>query len=393
MMRARLIPWSYPLRSLLVRWQASAMSALGIAMTIAVLCGVFALRAGFESLMSDTGSDDVVVYLRPGATSEGESGISLERVRQFKNERPEIATDESGAPLAAGETYLALFLNKIGEGGLVNVPIRGVEPTSFDVQGNDFELVEGRMLDFGKDEVLVGVPLSRRIANCRVGDTLIVNVTPFKVVGLFEHPGAYRSEIWGDVARITQALDRPVRQRVVARLKPGVDVSALAKELADHKQLGSKVMTERAYFTSQTRVLGGVLGVLGSLLAGILGIAAVLGAANTMLAAVGARTREVGILRAIGYRRHAILLAFLVEAALIGLAGGLVGCLIVLPLDGLETGTMNWNTFTESAFAFRVDGALLLQAVVIAVLLGVLGGLVPAWRASRLKPVEAMRRL
>ncbi len=392
-MRRRLIPWSYPLRSVLVRWPAAAMSALGIAMTIAVLCGVFALQAGFEGLMGETGSDQVVVYLRPGATSEGESGITLEKVRQFVNERPEIARDAAGVPLAAGETYLALFLHKADGGGLVNVPVRGVEPASLAVQGADLRIVEGRGIAFGRDEVIVGAPLSRRIAHCRVGDTLLVNVTPFTVVGLFEHPGAYRSEIWGDVERMAAALDRPVRQRVVARLKPGVDVAALTREMADHKQLASKVMTERAYFTSQTRVLGGVLGVLGSLLGGILGVAAVLGAANTMLAAVGARTREVGILRAIGYRRHAILLAFLVEAGLIGLVGGVVGGLIVWPLDGLETGTMNWNTFTESAFAFRVDADLLLTAVAIAVGLGLVGGLVPAWRAARLQPVEAMRRL
>jgi putative ABC transport system permease protein len=152
-------------------------------------------------------------------------------------------------------------------------------------------------------------------------------------------------------------------------------------------------MTERAYFTSQTQVLGGVLFFLGAFLSAVLGTAAVLGATNTMLASIGARTREVGILRSVGFRPSAVLLAFLVEAALIGLAGGVLGCLIVLPLDGLETGTMNWNTFTDTSFAFRVDAGLLLTAVTIAVLLGVLGGLVPAWRAAHLKPVEALRRL
>lgn len=389
----RLVPLQYPIRSLLVRWQASILSALGIAMTIAVLCGVFALRAGFESLHARTGAENVAVYLRAGATSEGESGISLESVNTYKV-RPEIALDERGQPLAAGETYLALFLNKMGEGGLVNVPIRGVEPASFAIHGDQLRILPGgRSFNFGADEIVVGKPTSERIRDCHLGATLIINVTPFKVVGIFEHEGAYRSEIWGDVDRIAAALERPMRQRVIARLKPGTDVSALQDEIEGDKRLPSKLMTERGYFAAQTNVLGGVLGILGSLLAGILGLAAVLGAANTMLASVGARTHEVGVLRSIGFGRFAILAAFLLEAALIGLAGGIIGCLLVLPLNGLETGTMNWNTFTESAFAFRVDAPLLTTAIVLSIVLGLLGGLVPAWRASRLKPVEAMRRM
>jgi ABC-type lipoprotein release transport system permease subunit len=391
-MGLRLVPWSYPWRNLLVRWQAALFSALGIAMTVAVLCGVFALRNGFEAFMATTGSPDVVVYLRPGATSEGESGIGLERVEQYKKERPEVALDEGGRPLAAGEIYLALFLDKADGSGQVNVPIRGVEEASFAIQGAAWRRVEGRMLRFGADEILVGRPLVDRIADCRLGDTLVVNLTPFKVVGIFEHDGAYRSEIWGDVDRIAAALERPVRQRVVARLRPGTDIDAVAAELAADRQLASKVMTEEAYFASQTNVLGGVLTILGLLLTTILGVAGVLGAANTMIAAVGARTREIGVLRSLGYGSVGILVAFLVEAGLIGAVGGLLGGLLVLPLDGLQTGTMNWNTFTETTFAFRVDAGLLGQAVGLAVGLGLVGGLVPAWRASRLRPVEALRR-
>lgn len=387
----KLVPLSYPIRSLLVRWQASVFSALGIAMTIAVLCGVFALRNGFESLHAETGRADVIVYLRKGATSEGESGVTLDRVNTYKA-RPEVALDETGQPLAAGECYLALFLEKADDLGLVNVPIRGIEPASIKIQGDTFKIVDGRLLAFGADEIIVGKPLATRIHHCQLGDTLMVNVTPFKVVGVFEHTGAYRSEIWGDIDRITAALERPMRQRVVAKLRPGTDVDAVIEEMSNDKRLPSKVMTERDYFLSQTDVLGGVLGFLGTLLAAILGVAAVLGAANTMLAAVGARTHEVGVLRSLGFSSLGILLGFLLEAALIGLVGGVIGCLLVLPLNGLETGTMNWNTFTENAFAFRVDASLMLTAVTIAVVLGVVGGLVPALRASRLKPVEAMRR-
>ncbi len=390
-MRHRLVPFRYPLRSLMVRWQASLLSALGIAMSIAVLCGVFALRNGFEALHAETGSDDVIVYLRKGATSEGESGITLDRVNMYKA-LPEVQPGKNGQPLAAGESYLALFLAKADDLGLVNVPIRGVEAASLEIHGDAFRLVEGRALAFGSDEIIVGRPLSSRIHSCKLGDTLMVNVTPFKVVGIFESDGAYSSEIWGDIDRIAAALERPMRQRVVAKMRPGVDIAAHIEAMENEKRLPSKVMTERAYFISQTGFLGNVLVILGNLLGGILGIAAILGAANTMLAAVGSRTREVGVLRSLGFGQFAVLIAFLTEAVLIGLAGGLIGCLLVLPLDGLQTGTMNWKTFTETAFAFRVDAGLLTTAVCVSVGLGLVAGLVPAWRASRLKPVEAMRR-
>lgn len=390
-MRFRMVPLTYPIRSLMVRWQASLLSALGIAMSIAVLCGVFALRGGFEALHAETGSDDVIVYLRKGATSEGESGIPLDRVNKYKA-MPEVALDENGQPLAAGETYLALFLAKQDDLGLVNVPIRGVEAASLKIHGDAFRVTEGRALNFGSDEIIVGRPISERIHNCKLGDTLMVNVTPFKVVGIFENDGAYASEIWGDIDRIAAALDRPMRQRVVARMRPGVDIAEHMEAMENDKRLPSKVMTEKAYFLAQTGFLGNVLVILGVLLGGILGVAAILGAVNTMLAAIGSRTREVGVLRSLGFGRVAIMISFLIESTLIGLAGGLIGCLLVLPLNGIQTGTMNWKTFTETAFAFRVDAPLLMIAVGVSVALGLVAGLVPAYRASRLKPVDAMRR-
>lgn len=387
-------PRSYPWRSLLVRWQASLFSAIGIAMTVAVLCGVFALRRGFESLLATTGSERVVIYLRPGAQSEGESGIQLEKVRKIKNERPEVARDTNGNPLAAGESYLALFLARRGGGGdEVNVPLRGVEEASFRIHDHAPRIVEGDTFTFGADEIIVGRSVADRIEGCRIGEVVRVNVTPFRVVGIFESATAYGSEIWGDVDRLTAALQRPLRQRVVARLADGWTAERVAEDLDGSKELPMKVLSEKAYYESQTTVLSGVLTGLGVFLTVVLGVAAVLGAANTMLAAVGSRTREVGILRAMGFRRSAILLSFLLESGLIGLLGGVLGALLVLPLNGIETGTLNWNTFTEVSFAFRVDLPLLALAVGIAVFLGVAGGLLPAWRASQLRPIEALRRV
>lgn len=389
----RSIPISYPVRSLVVRWSPSLFSALGIGLTVAVLGGVLALREGFKALLAETGRDDVLVYLRPGAQSEGESIVRWPEDVKVLLTRPEIAVDEKGAPIAASESYLGINLDKIDGSGTTIVPVRGVEDMSFVIQGDRLTIAAGRKPAPGTDEVIVGEPLSRRIRNCRIGDTLVFNVTPFTVVGLFRHEGAYGSEIWGDVDRITAATQRPFRQRLVARMKPGTDVAAVAKELESDKQTPVEVKTERLYFEEQTTRLGGVLEVLAMILTTLMGTAAVLGAVNTMLAAVGARTREVGVLVSLGYRGTAVFLSFLIEAGAIGLAGGAIGCLIVLPLNGIETGTTNWNTFTEQVFAFRVTPVLLGQSVAVAVILGLLGGALPAWRASRLVPTAALRRL
>jgi ABC-type lipoprotein release transport system permease subunit len=385
-----------------VRWSPSLFSALGIGLTVAVLGGVLALREGFQSLLAETGRDDVLVYLRPGAQSEGESIVRYPVDTAILKTRPEVelsATPEetawlpAGQPLAASESYLGIKLEKNDGSGTTIVTVRGIEPASLAIQGARWRLVEGRAPRFGTDEVVVGKPLTTRMRNCRVGATLVFNVTPFQVVGVFAHEGAYSSEIWGDVDRITAALQRPFRQRVVAKVKPGTDVDAVARELEDDKRIPVKAQTERAYYRSQTSRLGDVLMFLATVLTSLMGAAAVLGAVNTMLAAVGARTREVGILVALGYRGSSVFLSFLVEAAVIGVVGGLVGCLLVLPLNGIQTSTTNWNTFTDVSFAFRVTPALLGRAVAVAVLLGLLGGAVPAWRASRLIPTAALRRL
>jgi putative ABC transport system permease protein len=385
------VPIKYPLRSIAVRWSPVLFSAFGIACTVGVLTAILALREGFVSLFKDTVPADLLIYLRPGATSEGESVIRRETAEIIKKERPEIARDADGSPLAAAETFLALFLEKV-EGGFTNVPLRGVEPASIKLAGTELRLIEGRLFNFGANEVIVGQPSSERMKNCRIGEELLVNTTPFKVVGVFEHDGPYRSEVWGDVERLMQALDRPFFQRVIARTLPSIDVENVAAEVEKDKRVSAKLMTLRAYLAGQKSMLGGTLLVLGVILGTIMGVAAILGATTTMLASVGSRTREVGMLIAIGFGRFPIFLAFLFESLLIGFVGGLLGCAAVLPFDGLETGTTNFQTFTESAFAFRITPAILTTSLLIAVALGVFGGCIPAWRASRLAATVALRR-
>ncbi len=387
-----LVPLSYNLRSLAVRWSATLLTVFGIGATVAVLSGVLALQQGFETLFSESGREDVVVFLRQGATNEGDSVFSLERAQILMKTLPEIAVDEKGVPLVSAEMYLAVRRKKI-DGGETNVPIRGVSPRSFDIYGDGVRVIEGRRLVGGADEVMVGKKLVDRIRDCQVGRTLTLNTTPFKVVGVFDSDGPFASEIWGDRNRIGEALERPVQSRIVAILKEGTDLAALAERMDSDPQVPSKVLTEREYLTSQTKALSFVLRGLGFFLALVMGTAAVFTATNTMLAALASRTYEIGILLALGFRPHAIFLSFLFEALVLGLAGGAVGCLMALPLNGVDTGAMNFQTFTEVAFAFRVTPQVMVTAVVFALLLGLVGGTWPALRAASMRPTEAMRRV
>jgi len=386
------LPITYTLRNIAVRRTAAIFTALGIAMTVAVFAGVLSLRAGFEQLYKPRGDADIGIYMRPGAASEGESAIPRDQTEILVKERPEIEHAADGHPLAAAELFLAIYLEKL-DGGTTNTPLRGIRPASIELQGDRLKLVEGRWLTFGTDEVVVGSPLPGRMANCKVGDTLKLNMTPFKVVGVFEHPGAEGGEIWGDVDRFLAALDRTLFSRVVARLKPGTDFEALTHELEHDERVPTQLQSEPQYLAAQTEMSGGMLNFLAVLLTIIMGAAAVLGSINTMLASVAARTHEVGVLRAIGYSRLSIFLTFLFESALIGLIGGVLGLLLALPFDGLQTGMANWNTFTDVSFAFRLTPELALTSFILAFALGLIGGTLPALRAASLKPVEAFRQL
>lgn len=387
-----MLPLRYSLRNVLVRRASAALTILGIGLTVTVFAGVIALRDGFQSVYTVGGDPDIAIYLRPGAGSEGESVVLRDQAEILVKERPEIARNAAGRPLAAMESFLAVYLETV-DGGLVNVPLRGIQEMSIELMDENVQLVEGRWLEFGTDEIVVGRPLTQRMRGAQVGDSITLNMTPFTVVGVFEHVGAQNSEVWGDVERMMEALDRPFLQRVVARVVPGTDFDALSRELSADVRTPMKVMAEPAYLLSQTTMLGIALQVLAGFLTLIMGGSAVLGATNTMLSSVGARTHEIGVLLAVGYSRTSIFLTFLLESAVIGLLGGVVGVLLVLPFDGLQTGMMNFNTFTDVSFAFRVTPSSMGTSFTLAFALGLVGGAIPAWRAARQQPVEALRAL
>ena len=403
-----LVPLSYNLRSLLVRRSTTLLTVLGIGATVAVVAGVLSLQQGFRSLYTSHGREDVAVFLRPGATGEGDSSFRRDKGLQLIKTLPEIAVDGEGQPLASMECYLAVRRSRAGGSGKdeTNVPIRGVQPATFAIREGDLRLVEGRLFEPGTDEIIVGASLVDRIQDCRLGDVLTLNTTPFRVVGVFECPGPFESEIWGDLDRMLAALERYGPNRVIARVRPEAFAPALAPEdlgyetrlgalaerLKTDREVPAKVLTEREYLAAQTQMLSAVLVFLGGFLGLVMGVAAVFTATNTMLAAIAARTHEIGILLASGFRPFPIFLSFLSEALLLGLLGGLAGCLMTLPINGIETGTTNFQTFTEVAFAFRVTPTVLVVSVLFALVLGLAGGAWPAWRAARMSPTEALRR-
>jgi len=385
-------PLTYNFRSLFVRWSSTLLTTVSIGATVAVIAGVLSLQQGFAALYEEGGRPDVVVFLRPGANAEGESAFQRDRADILIKEIPEIASDEKGFPMASAELYLAVRRFK-EDGGETNVPIRGVQPMSFKIAGDRLKIVEGRMFTPGNDEVIVGRSLVGRIRNCLLDDVIPLNTTPFKVVGIFTYDGPFQSEIWGDVDRMGEALERPTFSRVVGKVKSGTDFKALALRMSSDKRVPVKAMSEVEYLSSQTAAMAYVLWFLGAFLGVIMGTAAVFTGTNTMLAALSSRSHEIGILVSIGFRPVAVFFSFLTEALILGLMGGFVGCLLVLPFNGMNTGTTNFQTFTEVAFAFRVTPQVLVLSIGFAIMLGMIGGLIPAWRAATENPVKSLRRL
>ncbi len=387
-----LVPFAYNARSLWQRRGSTLLAVLSISATTGVLAGMLCLQQGFTSVQTQGGRSDLAIFLRPGAESEGQSAFDLERAQIVLKETPEIDTDASGAPLAAAESFLAVALPKT-DGGVTNVPLRGVQTATFLIHGDDVKIrAGGRRFTPGTDEVIVGSAMTDRIQNCHVGDVLVINLTPFRVVGVFDARGSYRSEIWGDVDRMRQALKAEQYSRILAKLKPGISAKQVNDRLADDARTPAKVQDEVTYLSNQTEMLSGMLSVMGGFLAVLMGIGAVFTGTNSMLSLVTARTHEIGILLATGFRPWAIFVSFLLESALLGLCGGALGCLFVLPLNGMQTGTTNFATFTDIAFPFRFTATVGIVAVIVALLLGILGGAWPALRAARLTPTQALRR-
>lgn len=381
----------YNLRSLVVRRGGTILSVMSIGFSVGILVLVLALARGFELSLSRTGRADNLIVLSKGATSEGESNLSR-NVARLVRAFPGVAIGAGGESLAAAECYAALNLQREG-GGSANFTLRGVSAASFALR--DFVTIrEGRRFQPGTNELVVGKSLLGRIKGCRVGGVIDLQDAEWPVVGVIDsHGGAYDSEIWCDGEVFLQELNRPGYQTVI--LRRGAPVSAGSDPLVDallgDPRLEVKVMDEPDYFASQSGLLGTILTYVGYFIAGVMATGAAFGTAVTLLASLAERSREIGTLLALGFRPRQVVFGFLFESLVLGLAGGVVGVLLALPVNNVATGTMNWQTWTEQAFAFRITWGVVAAAVTFSTVIGVLSGLIPAWKAAHVPPSEALR--
>ncbi len=384
------IPLKYNLRSLLVRRVSTAMTAAGIALVVAVFVIVMAMGAGLSSSITDTGSRDNLVVVRKGSTTETASALNLSQFQALKD-LPQIQRDAAGNPFASLELPVQILMQRVG-GASDNVMVRGVLPVALHVHQN-LHMVQGRMFNPALNEVIVGKALVGRYANTALGSTMHFGRGDWKVVGIFDAGGSsFESEIWADLHNLQDDTQRGAYY-ACARLKlvPGADVDKLIQRIADDPRINLQAQTETDYYKDQS-VVANQLRALGMVVAVIMGIGAVFAAMNTMYASVSARTTEIGTLRALGFRPGAVLGSFLLESLALALGAGIIGVILAFPINGLSTSFGNFLTFSTMAFAFRVTPIVVLQALIFAVVMGVLGGWLPARQAMKRHVLEALRK-
>ena len=385
------IPVVYNLRNLMQRPISTLATGTGIGFVVAILIGALALASGFQAALVGTGSPRNVIVLRTGADSELSSGLSRDAVNILRA-LPEIASDAQGRPLVSAELFVVVSKPRLGFTGTSNVPVRGVDPSGFALRSR-VRMVQGRLFAPGTDEVIVGSRIARRFEGCRIGDKLRFGQRDFTVVGHFDAGGsAFESEIWGDLTVLGPALGRDnAFQSLTFTIRDTALFRPLRERLEQDPRLGVQVHTERGWYAEQSRMLAGVIRAAGVFITLIMAVGAIFGAINTMYAAVGTRTREIATLFVLGFSPWAVWLSFLMESVLLSLFGGVLGCLLALPINGITSSTTNWSSFSEVAFAFRVTPAALVAGMVFAAAMGVVGGFLPAVRAARQTIASSLR--
>jgi ABC-type lipoprotein release transport system permease subunit len=337
-----------------------------------------------------TGSPQNALLLRKGADSEISSGITRESVAIIRA-NPAVALDPNGRPAASAELVVVANKERLGQTGSSNVTVRGVDPTAIGVRAN-IKIIQGRMFTPGTDEVIVGRRIAPRFANCRIGDHIRFQQREFVVVGHFEAAGsAFESEIWGDAAVLGPALDRDGFQSVTLRMKDPSRFDALKRELEADPRLQVQVKRESAFYAEQSLMLTNIIRFMGTFITIIMAVGAMFGAMNTMYAAVAQRTREIATLFVLGFSKGAVMLSFMIESVLLAVVGGVIGCLLAIPINGIATSTTNFQSFSEVAFAFRVTPGTLIAGLIFATIMGVVGGFLPSLRAARQSLAASLR--
>src|SRR5690242_18915358 len=385
------VPISYNFRSIRARWTSTIVAVLGIAGTVGVFVAMLSLANGFKATLVASGSPGNALILRAGSPTEMMGGVTLDSVRVVQD-APGVARDASG-PLVTQEVVGVMPFPLISTGTDANVQARGVSANVLRIR-TFAKIIQGRMFQPGLSEIVVGRNASRSYAGLTLGNTVQFGGGRWQVVGIFDAGGsAFDSEIWCDAKLLNEILKRPdnVFQSVTVHLASPAAFQQFKDAVVSDPRMNVDVTREIDYYAKQSTTMTRLITVLGGLVAAIMAIGAVFGALNTMYSAVAERGREIATMRALGFSAWHVVLSFLFEALLISFIAGLAGCLAVLPLNGLTTNTMNFQTFSNVAFAFRITLGLLVLGVLFGLIMGVLGGMIPALRAA-FRPVAAALR-
>jgi len=384
------IPVSYSFRNLLTRRLTTFLTATGMGLVVFVFASILMLSAGLEKTLVDTGSEDNVIVTRKAANSEVQSGVEHQQAAIVES-LPEIATGVDGEPLLTKELVVLISLPKRASDKPANVVIRGISPSSIKLRPQ-VRLAEGRLPRPGSSEIIAGSSIAKRFKGGGIGESLRFGMRDWTVVGIFDAGATgFSSEIWGDATQLMQAFRRPVYSSVTFKLASSGDFPRMKARLDADPRLTLDVRRETQYYRDQSEAMAKFLRILGVSLTVIFSLGAVIGAMITMYAAVANRVGEIGTLRALGFQRLSIMSAFLMEAFLLGLTGGVTGLLCASFLQLITISTMNWQTFSELAFSFTLTFDIVWKSLVFSIMMGLIGGVIPAVRASRLKIVDALR--
>jgi len=384
------IPIQYNIRNLKLRKSATVMTALGIALTVTTAIFIMALLAGLNAAFRGSGDPLNVLALRKGATAElAAGGVDRDALPIIKD-LPGVARDPQSQPMVSGEDLLVIVLPRNDGTGETNVTVRFMTPMGMEMRP-EVKLAAGRWFTPGQREIVVSNSIHKRFAQANLGDQMLIGKGTWTVVGIFDSAGsAHDSEIWGDINQLAADFDRVSYNSVLARATDPVAADALKNRVSDDQRLKLNGMLETDYWAKQTNS-GAPIKFVGTIVAIIMAIGSCFAAMNTMYAAVAYRSREIATLRVIGFSRPSILTSFVFESVLLSLLGAAVGIILMLPMNGMTTGTNNPITFSEAVFSLRMTPAVLGSAVLFAVVMGLFGGIAPAWHAARREILASLR--
>jgi putative ABC transport system permease protein len=384
------VPISYNIRNLVLRKGATIMTALGIALTVATAIFILALVAGLQDAFKSSGDPNNVLVLRKGSNSELAAGGVDRDAMQVIRDLPGIAKNAKGETMVSGETILVIVLPRLDGTGDTNVTVRFVTPMGIEMRP-EMKLAEGRWFTPGQREIVVSKSVHSRFGQVNIGDSVWIGKGAWKVVGIFDsHGSAHESEVWADINQLASDFDRQTYSSVLIRATDPVAAAALKNRVTDDQRLKLNGMLEPDYYAQQTST-GGPIKFVGYMVAFIMAVGSSFAAMNTMYAAVAYRSREIATLRVVGFSRPSILTSFVLESLMLALVGAAVGIVLMLPLNGMTTGTSNPVTFSEAIFSLRITPEVVWKAGTFAVIMGLVGGLAPAWHASRQNILTALR--